>query len=117
MAINIKLYLYQSWISHVSIQGKLHVVILINYKLLKILIKSIFKTKCHSFACLIATCRCLNGYSNKHSNHLFGLGSFVRSKQSNMNWHANFQNKAPYMLILGVYVCPLLKIHNNSFPF
>jgi hypothetical protein len=52
MVINIKLHLYQSWVSHVSIQGKRHVVILINYKLLIILFKSIFKTPM-SFVCVL----------------------------------------------------------------
>jgi hypothetical protein len=41
--INIKLHLYQSWVSCVSIHDNCHVVILIKCKSLKILIESIFK--------------------------------------------------------------------------
>ncbi len=41
--INIKLHLYQSWVSRVSIHDNCHVVILIKCKSLKILIESIFK--------------------------------------------------------------------------
>jgi hypothetical protein len=76
--INIKLHFYQSWVSSVSIQGKCHVVILVNDWSLKNLIESIFKTpKGHSLVHSITRCRCLGDYFNMWHTPLQHVGVHV----------------------------------------
>ncbi len=98
MVISIRLYLYQSWVSHVSIQSNCHVIILINCKSLIKKIKSIFRTPNVTLLCIqLQTYRCLGDYFDMHKYHFFGLGFFILGIHSNMSRHGNYQNRALYM--------------------